>query len=234
MIQSTPHNYCKNYGIQYLDIFIKAVINKPEYSAKDIEVLDTAYLSNNPIFINCSGYIYRQFNEIGEKIYRHIIRENPEDTWFCFHLYEKHIQQCLFGIDSIVQSDFNLYGLVSKLTSVEHQILDRFAVNYVRTRGLLRRTDFSNIRITPPYYAWMQQVKIRDGERCVRCGSSKNLVAHHITPVSVSPEIATDVNNGITFCEKCHNDYHSYYRISQCHHKTLHSFISGYKGGARL
>lgn len=46
-------------------------------------------------------------------------------------------------------------------------------------------------------------VKRRDGYRCKKCGSSKNLEVHHIIPISQGGK--TVLINLITLCEKCHS-----------------------------
>ena len=53
---------------------------------------------------------------------------------------------------------------------------------------------------------WAQKVKIRDGEKCVICGSKTNLEAHHIVPVAHTraPEFMYNPGNGVTLCQRCH------------------------------
>jgi 5-methylcytosine-specific restriction endonuclease McrA len=51
--------------------------------------------------------------------------------------------------------------------------------------------------------SWKKTVK-RLGNGCVYCGSMKKLQAHHIFSVSKHPLLATNLNNGIVLCAKCH------------------------------
>lgn len=62
-------------------------------------------------------------------------------------------------------------------------------------------------RLNYPYRKWRNQVIERD-KRCVKCGSTESLVAHHIMPFAKYPELRTDLNNGITLCDKCHKELH--------------------------
>lgn len=55
---------------------------------------------------------------------------------------------------------------------------------------------------------WSEDVKQRDGYKCVLCGSSVRLNAHHIKPVSLYPECRNDLDNGITLCRECHLKQH--------------------------
>lgn len=57
------------------------------------------------------------------------------------------------------------------------------------------------------YRQWRATVLERDG-KCTTCGTAENLVAHHIMPFSMYESLRTDVNNGITLCDKCHKALH--------------------------
>lgn len=57
------------------------------------------------------------------------------------------------------------------------------------------------------YRKWRIAVVKRDG-KCVKCGSKDDLEAHHIKHFSEYPELALDLNNGITLCKKCHVNLH--------------------------
>lgn len=56
------------------------------------------------------------------------------------------------------------------------------------------------------YRKWREAVIARD-KVCQKCGSTKNLEAHHIKPFSMYPELRLDLNNGLTLCRKCHRGW---------------------------
>ena len=51
---------------------------------------------------------------------------------------------------------------------------------------------------------WAVKVKQRDCNRCVICGASGRLFAHHIEHEAVKWDLRTDINNGVTLCGRCH------------------------------
>ena len=51
---------------------------------------------------------------------------------------------------------------------------------------------------------WTRAVRQRDGDACRVCGETIPLHAHHIRPRSTYPELALELNNGVTLCGNCH------------------------------
>lgn len=60
---------------------------------------------------------------------------------------------------------------------------------------------------------WRRDVFARDDYRCQKCYDDKggNLNAHHINGYNIDVENRFNINNGITLCGKCHNDFHKQY-----------------------
>lgn len=50
---------------------------------------------------------------------------------------------------------------------------------------------------------WADLIKARDG-KCIYCGSSINLNAHHIFTKSRHGNLRWNTDNGVTLCAKCH------------------------------
>ena len=57
---------------------------------------------------------------------------------------------------------------------------------------------------------WTQLVKERDGFTCQKCGDTGDVQAHHIEPVALRPDLADDLDNGITLCTSCHREVHKH------------------------
>ena len=62
-----------------------------------------------------------------------------------------------------------------------------------------------DVRNSPEYNQWKNEVKSRDGNACRRCGFENNLHVHHIKPFKKYPEFATELDNGLTLCGNCHS-----------------------------
>ena len=78
------------------------------------------------------------------------------------------------------------------------------------------------------YYEWRKQVYERDNYTCQSCGDDKggNLVAHHKLNYSEHETLKTDIDNGITLCNKCHKLFHDTYGYTNNNEKQLHEFIN--------
>ena len=55
---------------------------------------------------------------------------------------------------------------------------------------------------------WVHDVKNRDGNKCVICGCTMDLEAHHVIQFSEHPELGTVLGNGLTLCKKHHDMAH--------------------------
>jgi len=89
--------------------------------------------------------------------------------------------------------------------------------------GITSLTD--KIRKTNKYKEWREKIYRRDNYTCQLCGdnSGGNLIAHHIVyfhnliesnNIKILSDIYKceelwDINNGITFCDKCHEGFHN-------------------------
>ena len=56
---------------------------------------------------------------------------------------------------------------------------------------------------------WADMVKGRDEYKCVKCGSTEGLIAHHIEGIQWNPIESADIDIGVTLCKKCEKEVHS-------------------------
>jgi hypothetical protein len=81
---------------------------------------------------------------------------------------------------------------------------------------------------------WVNRVKQRDDYKCKKCGSITKLVAHHIIPWEIKPELRLDLNNGITLCIGCHMRHHKNHKGKKGQipwNKGLKGLSTGWKKG---
>ncbi len=79
------------------------------------------------------------------------------------------------------------------------------------------------------YKEWMRAVYKRDQYKCHRCNiNTHDLVAHHIINFAKlyrENQYLWDVNNGITFCRDCHNQFHKKYNKVNNNQQQIFEFI---------
>ena len=64
---------------------------------------------------------------------------------------------------------------------------------------------------TDEHINWKYTVFDRDHRTCQKCGATNTpMQAHHIVPYCDHPEIAYDIENGITLCKNCHEFIRGY------------------------
>jgi 5-methylcytosine-specific restriction endonuclease McrA len=69
------------------------------------------------------------------------------------------------------------------------------------------------LNATPEYQQFRLAVLVRDGYRCVDCGSISRTV-HHSRRVALHPDLALEPSNGEVICTKCHKAKHKCLRIA--------------------
>ena len=68
------------------------------------------------------------------------------------------------------------------------------------------------IRMSIEMRLWRESVFARDNWTCLKCKiRGGKLCSHHIQNFSQFPELRTSIENGLTFCRKCHIKLHKIY-----------------------
>lgn len=137
------------------------------------------------------------------------------------------------------------YGVVSPtqrpevVAKISATCRERYGVNYYIETQRLCGADSPqwkggvarqrNERYTSEYRNWRKGVYGRDKYTCVCCddswrpGHDVKFNAHHLYNWGDYPERRYDIDNGVTLCVKCHNEFH---RIYGKHHNTPDQFFS--------
>ena len=78
---------------------------------------------------------------------------------------------------------------------------------------------------------WREAVFARDNWACQKCGARSGkkkgifLHPHHIQNFAEWPELRFAIDNGITFCKNCHQEFHKIYSKKNNNGKQLKEFI---------
>lgn len=74
-------------------------------------------------------------------------------------------------------------------------------LRHMQTKAYIKKQEKKEIN--KKFKDWAELVKTRDNNKCVICGETKQLNAHHIIPREIK-ELRFDINNGISLCPKHH------------------------------
>ena len=90
-----------------------------------------------------------------------------------------------------------------------------------------RTPENHKIRVSIEYCLWRKSVFERDNFTCQKCENKKggSLKAHHIRNFAEEKELRTSIENGITFCENCHKEFHKKYGIKKNTREQLQEFL---------
>lgn len=78
------------------------------------------------------------------------------------------------------------------------------------------------------YHKWRREVYERDNYTCQHCGDDYggNLNAHHIFSYGKYIELRTEVDNGVTWCESCHKEFHRLYGYGDNNELQYYDYIN--------
>lgn len=127
-----------------------------------------------------------------------------------------HAYQCKCGNTSSI----TISNLLRGVSCMECYLKSNRGENHPNYNPKLTLQERQKNRKYYEYQIWRRSVYERDKYTCQSCGDKTggNLEAHHLDGHDWCKDKRTDVNNGITLCNKCHMDFHKMY---------------GYKGSTR-
>ncbi len=82
------------------------------------------------------------------------------------------------------------------------------------------------IRKSIEFRLWREAVFARDNWVCQKCKDRGDKIhSHHIQNFSQYPELRFAIDNGITLCKKCHQNFHKKYGIKNNNINQLKEFL---------
>ncbi len=108
-------------------------------------------------------------------------------------------------IGSVLYSSFRYKGIICKHTRKPHK----------KKPPKVRSKGYSN---------WRLEIKERDRWKCRRCGSPHFLNVHHPLEVSNHIDLVLDAENGITWCQDCHEEFHKEYGYTELKKEWSYEF----------
>lgn len=131
-----------------------------------------------------------------------------------------------------------------KKARIQQSTIENRIKSSCRQRGLSVKdfkgfsTDEQHMARNNTYYKeWKRKIFERDDYTCQCCGKrGGNLNAHHLYNFSDHEDLRYEVDNGITFCAKCHlinypNSFHSIYGEKNNTPEQAYEFIENFKKG---
>lgn len=123
-----------------------------------------------------------------------------------------------FKVQPIIDYDLELYARASFMRYMDEDIsvVQKYAcamiLDYIvpEWRDFLPNGHITHIvdRGAPEVREWRKKVLSRDGNKCVECGGTEDLQAHHAIPWSYDSDLRVNVSNGETLCIYCHAKKH--------------------------
>lgn len=88
-------------------------------------------------------------------------------------------------------------------------------------------SEHEKIRGSLEYKLWQDSVKNRDGNSCQKCGENRigHIMGHHILNFATYIEVRLAIDNGITFCKKCHKNFHLKYGFRNNNREQVNEFL---------
>jgi len=134
--------------------------------------------------------------------------------WACEQLLKRYVchgeisyEECLSCVATCISEQTTPYQKMAA------RVMLKYYLGTVETNNLLESEAVVTERRDPLVRRWRNKVLARDKYKCVKCGATDRLVAHHVIYWSEDITKRISVENGMTLCEKCHAKEHEGERV---------------------
>jgi hypothetical protein len=172
------------------------------------------------------------FKQIGEKLRKYTLDEVKEYlTGFKYivtdEVYEGTHQAlkciCPNGHDCTVNIKHFVNGTRCKLCHKDANVGE----NHHNYKSNITLEDREQRRIFSEYTNWRKTIFERDNYTCQICGITGRLHVHHLNGYHWAIEDRVEVENGVTLCEFCHDDFHLAYGNFYNTREQFEEYITG-------
>ncbi len=217
-------DYCKNnFEVTYYTYFnrknkLTDCCGKPECTGKKAQ---------DSLYIKYGVKNIREIDGVNEKIKNTCIEKYGVENPF----------QAEDIKNKIKQKNIEMYGVEfsnqrPEIAKKKSESLKNFFKNNPKPIGELSPCWKGGVehsrceRATNDYNVWRKNVFERDRFECKKCFSKHTtLNAHHIFNWKDNIQLRYDINNGITLCKKCHQNFHLIYGKRNNTQQQLNDFL---------
>lgn len=201
---------------------------------------------------NCVGEKIKESNmikygcehHIASELVRDKIKKTNLDKYGVVNVFEaKEIKE------KILETNLNKYGTTTFTKTQEYKIKTKLTCleKYGQTNHM-KLEEYKNMfrgensprwkggvefhrqeRATFEYNQWRKAIFTKNSYTCQCCGKhGGELNAHHIFNWKDYPDLRYNIDNGVTFCQECHNKFHSTYGKRKNNKEQVNNFIINY------
>lgn len=213
------HHYVHKVGVG--DACHDCVFNKAQITYMKKEGVKNPFLNKNvkQKIENTNIDKYGCPNPFGNKEIQDKIKQTNIIKYGCVYP-----TQCCDVIEKTKETCMERYGVESPMKTEEMK--NRFkGERSPRWKG--GKKDIRFERLSPCYKLWRDNVYKRDKYSCAKCNEvGGSLECHHILNFKDYPNERYNEENGITFCRKCHSNFHRLYGKSFNTKEQLIEFLN--------
>ncbi len=171
---------------------------------------------------------------IGKKINSLLIKAViPPETINGMRIAEKFLCECECGSVTVPESKSVLKGITMSCGCYHKKMVSsKTGDKNSNWKGGIT-TEYKADRTSSEKWEWVEKVHDKYDYTCQCCGyknaRGNKLHAHHIENFSSNPEARFDVDNGISLCQDCHNDFHAKFGRVSNSQSQLTEYIQNYR-----
>ncbi|RWR06726.1 hypothetical protein QNH23_06350 [Siminovitchia fortis] len=104
--------------------------------------------------------------------------------------------------------------------------MGHLVTGHTKSCGCLKNEQKNTVpkRSSAKTQRWSVYIRNINGNKCMLCGASENLHAHHLDSYLENEERRFDIDNGVCLCQRCHWKFHRRYGFGNAKAEDFHEF----------